>query len=148
MDIIFYLKNYDDIEDKCKDKDPADKFKISAKNKNYVQNKARYHEVKSYDFVKFMTSDNKTWSFDELNQLKINLYDLNNSSDKEYVLNNSSVEIYDEDDFSDEDEYYEYLNNLSDKDYFKYLIKLANDDKYFNENYLNKILVPSTDEED
>ena len=144
----FYLKNYDDIEDKCKDKDPADKFKISAKNKNYVQNKARYHEVKSYDFVKFMTSDNKTWSFDELNQLKINLYDLNNSSDKEYVLNNSSDEIYDEDDFSDEDEYYEYLNNLSDKDYFKYLIKLANDDKYFNENYLNKILVPSTDEED
>ena len=142
----FYLKNYDDIEDKCKDKDPADKFKISAKNKNYVQNKARYHEVKSYDFVKFMTSDNKTWSFDELNQLKINLYDLNNSSDKEYVLNNSSDEIYDEDDFSDEDEYYEYLNNLSDKDYFKYLIKLANDDKYFNENYLNKILFPSTDE--
>ena len=86
----FYLKNYDDIEDKCKDKEPAEKFKISAKNKNYVQNKARYHEVKSYDFIKFMTSDNKTWSFDELNQLKTNSYELDFSSDEDY-----------EDDFSD-----------------------------------------------
>ena len=143
----FYLKNYDDIEDKCKDKEPSEKFKISAKNKNYVQNKARYHEVKSYEFVKFMTSDNKTWSFDELNQLKINLYDLNNSSDEEYDLNNSSDEILSEDDFNDEDEYYEYLNNLDIKDYYKYITKIKDDDEYYFKNYLNKILAPSSDED-
>ena len=134
----YYIKNYDDIEDKCKDKEPADKFKISAKNKNYVQNKARYHEIKSYEFVKFMTSDQKPWSFDELNQLKINLYDLNDSSD----------EIYDEDDFSDEDEYYDYLNNLDVYDYYKYLIKSDNEEKHYYDNYLNKILGPSSDEDD
>ena len=47
----FYLKNYDDIEKTCQDMNPADKFKIAAKNKNYVQNKTRYHEIKSYEFV-------------------------------------------------------------------------------------------------
>ena len=90
----FYLKNYDDIEDKCKDMKPENKFKISAKNKNYVQNKARYTEIKSYEFVKFMTSDNKTWSFDDLCHLKNNLYEFNTS------------EIYD-------------LNNFCDKDFKK-----------------------------
>ena len=88
----FYLKNYDDIEKACSDMVPAEKFKISAKNKNYVQNKARYHEIKSYDFVKFMTSDLKTWSFDDLCHLKNNLYefntdeikDLNNFTDKDF----------------------------------------------------------------
>lgn len=122
----FYLKNYDDIEKACSDKDPADKFKISAKNKNYVQNKARYHEVKSYEFVKFMTSDQKPWSFDELNQLKIKLYDFSNSR---YDLNYLNEDDYDLNDSSDEDEFYNYLNHLSDKDYYKYLINSSNKDK-------------------
>ena len=127
----FYLKNYDDIEDKCKDMNPADKFKISAKNKNYVQNKARYHEIKSYEFVKFMTSDKKPWSFDELNQLKINLYDFNNST---YDLNYLNEDDYDLNDSSDEDEFYDYLNHLSDKDYYKYLINSSNKDN-LNDSY-------------
>ena len=121
----FYLKNYDDIEKTCQDMNPADKFKIAAKNKNYVQNKARYHEIKSYEFVKFMTSDKKPWSFDELNQLKINLYDFSNSR---YDLNYLNDDDYDLDDSSDEDEFYDYLNHLSDKDYYKYLINSSNKD--------------------
>ena len=127
----YYIKNYDDIEDKCKDKKPADKFKIARiSNGKYVQHKTKYNEIKSYEFVKFMTSDNKTWSFNELNQLKTNTYELNDLFDS-----SDSSEIYDEDDFSDEDEYYDYLNNLDVKDYYKYLIK-SND----NDNYdLNKV---------
>ena len=121
----FYLKNYDDIEKTCQDMNPADKFKIAAKNKNYVQNKARYHEIKSYEFVKFMTSDKKPWSFDELNQLKINLYDFSNSR---YDLNYLNEDDYDLNDSSDEDEFYDYLNHLSDKDYYKYLINSSNKD--------------------
>ena len=127
----FYLKNYDDIEDKCQDMNPADKFKIAAKNKNYVQNKARYHEIKSYEFVKFMTSDKKPWSFDELNQLKINLYDFSNSK---YDLNYLNEDYYDLNDSSDEDEFYDYLNHLSDKDYYKYLINSSNKDN-LNDSY-------------
>ena len=121
----FYLKNYDDIEKSCQDMNPADKFKIAAKNKNYVQNKAKYHEIKSYEFVKFMTSDKKPWSFDELNQLKINLYDFSNSR---YDLNYLNEDDYDLNDSSDEDEFYDYLNHLSDKDYYKYLINSSNKD--------------------
>ena len=124
----FYLKNYDDIEKTCQDMNPADKFKIAAKNKNYVQNKAKYHEIKSYEFVKFMTSDKKPWSFDELNQLKINLYDFSNSR---YYLNEDD---YDLSDSSDEDEFYDYLNHLSDKDYYKYLINSSNKDN-LNDSY-------------
>ena len=127
----FYLKNYDDIEKTCKDMNPADKFKIAAKNKNYVQNKARYHEIKSYEFVKFMTSDKKPWSFDELNQLKINLYDFSNSR---YDLNYLNEDDYDLNDSSDEDEFYDYLNHLSDKDYYKYLINSSNKDN-LNDSY-------------
>ena len=127
----FYLKNYDDIEKSCQDMNPADKFKIAAKNKNYVQNKARYHEIKSYEFVKFMTSDKKPWSFDELNQLKINLYDFSNSR---YDLNYLNEDDYDLDDSSDEDEFYDYLNHLSDKDYYKYLINSSNKDN-LNDSY-------------
>ena len=112
----FYLKNYDDIEDKCKDKEPADKFKITAKNKKYVQNKSKYHEVKSYEFVRFMTSDQKPWSFDEINQL-------NDLFDDEDDLKDSC-------DFSDEDDYYDYLNNLDIKDYCKYLNKKSAKDNY------------------
>lgn len=89
----FYLKNYDDIEATCQDMEPADKFKISAKNKKYVQNKTKYHEMKSYDFVKFMTSDQQTWAFDDLCHLRNNLYefnlseikDLNNFTDKDFI---------------------------------------------------------------
>lgn len=96
----FYLKNYDDIEEACKDMKPEDKFKISAKNKlrrdkvpKYVQNKTKYHEIKSYDFVKFMTSDQKPWVFDDLCHLRNNLYefntdeimDLNNFSDRDFI---------------------------------------------------------------
>ena len=121
----FYLKNYDDIEKSCQDMNPADKFKIAAKNKNYVQNKAKYHEIKSYEFVKFMTSDKKPWYFDELNQLKINLYDFSNSR---YDLNYLNEDDYDLNDSSDEDEFYDYLNHLSDKDYYKYLINSSNKD--------------------
>ena len=145
----FYLKNYDDIEDKCKDKEPADKFKISAKNKNYVQNKARYHEIKSYEFVKFMTSDQKPWPFDELSQLKTNLYELNDLFEDDF-LNNSSDEddLKDSSDFSDEDDFCDYINNLDDMDYFKYLTKSDDKDKHYYDNYLNKIFGPSSDEED
>ena len=127
----YYIKNYDDIEDKCQDMNPADKFKISAKNKNYVQNKARYHEIKSYEFVKFMTSDKKPWSFDELNQLKINLYDFSNPR---YDLNYLNEDDYDLNDSSDEDEFYDYLNHLSDKDYYKYLYKKDDEDN-LNDSY-------------
>ena len=100
----YYIKNYDDIEDKCKDMEPADKFKIARiSNGKYVHHKTKYNEIKSYDFVKFMTSDNKTWSFNELNQLKINLYDLNNSSDEDYE------EDYD---FSDEADKIKFLKKF------------------------------------
>ena len=142
----FYLKNYDDIENTCLDMKPADKFKIARKsNGKYVHHKTKYNEIKSYEFVRFMTSDQKPWSFDELNQLKINTYDLNDSSDEDF----SDIEAaYDLDDSSDEDEFYEYLNNLDDYDYFKYLsIPDKNNDNY-KENYLNKILSPSSDEDD
>ena len=127
----YYIKNYDDIEDKCQDMNPADKFKISAKNKNYIQNKAKYHEIKSYEFVRFMTSDQKPWSFDELNQLKIKLYDFSNSR---YDLNYLNEDDYDLNDSSDEDEFYDYLNHLSDKDYYKYLINSSNKDN-LNDSY-------------
>ena len=89
----FYLKNYDDIEATCQDMEAADKFKIVKKsNGKYKQDKSKYHEIKSYDFVKFMTSDNKTWSFDDLCHLRNNLYefntneinDLNNFTDKDF----------------------------------------------------------------
>ena len=89
----FYLKNYDDIENNCKDMDQDEKFKIVKKsNGKYKKDKSMYHEIKSYDFVKFMTSDNKTWSFDDLCHLRNNLYefntyeikDLNNFTDKDF----------------------------------------------------------------
>ena len=63
----FYINNYDDIENKCKDKSPIEKFKIKRKkNGMYRQDKTKYHEIKSYDLIKFMTSDHNTWSFDDL----------------------------------------------------------------------------------
>ena len=89
----FYLKNYDDIENNCKDMEQDEKFKITKKsNGKYKKDKSMYHEIKSYDFVKFMTSDNKTWSFDDLCHLRNNLYefntdeikDLNNFTDKDF----------------------------------------------------------------
>ena len=89
----YYIKNYDDIENKCKDMEPADKFKISRIcNGKYKHNNSKYSEIKSYEFVKFMTSDNKTWSFDDLCHLRNNLYefntdeikDLNNFTDKDF----------------------------------------------------------------
>ena len=107
----FYLKNYDDIEKSCSDIEPEEKFKISAtkltavKNKKYVQNKSKYHEIKSYNFVKFMTSDQQTWAFDDLCHLNNNLYefntneikDLNNFTDKDFkefeTENKKDVEI-------------------------------------------------------
>ena len=91
----FYIKNYDDIEATCQDMKPEDKFKISAKNKKYVQNKTKYHEMKSYEFVKFMTSDNKPWVFDDLCHLRNNLYEFNTSEIKD-------------------------LNNFTDKDFKKF----------------------------
>ena len=89
----FYLKNYDDIENTCLDMKPAEKFKITKiSNDKYKQDKSKYHEIKSYDFVKFMTSDNKTWAFDDLCHLRNNLYefntdeikDLNNFTDRDF----------------------------------------------------------------
>lgn len=89
----FYLKNYDDIENKCQDMKPEDKFKIvKISNGKYKQDKSKYHEMKSYEFVKFMTSDNQTWAFDDLCHLQNNLYefntneikDLNNFTDKDF----------------------------------------------------------------
>ena len=89
----FYLKNYDDIEAACQDMKPEDKFKITKiSNGKYLKDKSKYHEMKSYDFVKFMTSDHQTWAFDDLCHLKNNLYefntdeinDLNNFSDRDF----------------------------------------------------------------
>ena len=83
----YYIKNYDDIEDKCKDMKPADKFKIARiSNGKYVHHKTKYSEIKSYEFVKFMTSDNKKWVFDDLCHLRNNLYEFNTSEIKD--LNN------------------------------------------------------------
>lgn len=91
----FYLKNYDDIENNCKDMEQEEKFKIVKKsNGKYKKDKSMYHEMKSYDFVKFMTSDNKTWTFDDLCHLRNNLYefntneikDLNNFTDRDFKI--------------------------------------------------------------
>ena len=83
----FYLKNYDNIELACQDMEATNKFKITKiSNGKYKQDKSKYHEMKSYDFVKFMTSDNKTWTFDDLCHLKNNLYEFNLSEIKD--LNN------------------------------------------------------------
>lgn len=91
----FYINHYDDIENKCKDKPAIERFKISAlDNKKYKHNKTKYHEIKSYDLIQFMTSDHNTWSFDDLCHLKNNLYefntneikDLNNFCDKDFKL--------------------------------------------------------------
>lgn len=99
----FYLKNYDDIEATCQDKEPAEKFKIARiSNGKYVQNKTKYNEIKSYEFVKFMTSDNKTWSFDDLCHLKNNLYEFNTN------------EIYDLNNFCDKD--FKKIEPIKDKD--------------------------------
>ena len=97
----FYINHYDDIENKCKDKQAIERFKISAlDNKKYKHNKTKYHEIKSYDLIKFMTSDHITWSFDDLCHLKNNLYefntneikDLNNFCDKDFkVVERSEV---------------------------------------------------------
>ncbi len=90
----FYLKNYNDIEAACQNMEPADKFKIVKKsNGKYKKDKSMYHEMKSYEFVKFMTSDNKKWVFDDLCHLKNNLYefntdeinDLNNFTDRDFI---------------------------------------------------------------
>lgn len=89
----FYLKNYDVIESTCQDMEPTYKFKITKiSNGKYLKDKSKYHEMKSYDFVKFMTSDQKTWTFDDLCHLKNNLYefntdeikDLNNFTDRDF----------------------------------------------------------------
>lgn len=89
----FYLKNYDNIEKACQDMKPEEKFKITKiSNGKYLKDKSKYHEMKSYDFVKFMTSDKQTWAFDDLCHLKNNLYefntdeikDLNNFTDKDF----------------------------------------------------------------
>ena len=119
----FYLKNYDDIEDKCKDKKPADKFKIARISKGkYVQHKTKYNEIKSYEFVRFMTSDNKPWSFDDLCHLKTNLYDLsdeiydlNNFTDRDFKAFNSSNKEHEENNLNDEVD--AILNNFSDDEF-------------------------------
>ena len=119
----FYLKNYDDIEDKCKDMKPADKFKIARiSNGKYVHHKTKYNEIKSYEFVKFMTSDNKTWSFDDLCHLKTNLYDLsdeiydlNNFTDRDFKCFNSSNKEHEENNLNDELD--AILNNFSDDEF-------------------------------
>ena len=101
----FYLKNIDDIENTCLDMEPADKFKITKiSNGKYKKDKSKYHEIKSYDFVKFMTSDNKTWSFDDLCHLKNNLYEFNTSEIKD-------------------------LNNFTDKDFKKFEHQEPKEDK-------------------
>lgn len=83
----YYIKNYDNIEIACSDMKPEDKFKITKKsNGKYIKDKSMYHEIKSYDFVKFMTSDKITWAFDDLCHLKNNLYEFNTSEIKD--LNN------------------------------------------------------------
>ena len=89
----YYIKNYDAIETACQDMTQEEKFKITKKsNGKYIQDKSMYHEMKSYEFVKFMSSDNKKWTFDDLCHLRNNLYefntneikDLNNFTDKDF----------------------------------------------------------------
>ena len=119
----YYIKNYHDIEDKCKDMKPADKFKIARiSNGKYIQHKTRYSEIKSYEFVKFMTSDNKIWPFDDLCHLKTNLYDLsdeiydlNNFTDRDFKLVSSSNKEHEENNLSDEVN--AILNNFSDDEF-------------------------------
>ena len=133
----YYLKNYDDIEDKCKDMEPADKFKITKKsNGKYKQDKSKYYEIKSYEFVKFMTSDNKTWTFDDLCHLKTNLYDLSdeiydlsNFTDRDFKLFNPSIKEYEENNLSDEE------NNLSDE--VDAILNNFSDDEFDNEDEFN-----------
>ena len=88
----YYIKNYDDIENTCKGMTQEEKFKITKKsNGKYKKDKSMYHEIKSYEFVKFMSSDKK-WTFDDLCHLRNNLYefntneikDLNNFTDKDF----------------------------------------------------------------
>ena len=88
----FYIKNYDAIESACQDMEQDYKFKITKiSNGKYKQDKSKYHEIKSYEFVKFMSSDKK-WTFDDLCHLRNNLYefntneikDLNNFTDKDF----------------------------------------------------------------
>lgn len=102
----FYINNYDDIENKCKNKPSNERFKISrVKNGMYRQDKTKYHEIKSYDLIQFMTSDHNTWSFDDLCHLKNNLYefntneikDLNNFCDKDFKLVEKQVKTDKED---------------------------------------------------
>ena len=102
----FYINNYDDIEEKCKNKPSIERFKISrVKNGMYRQDKTKYHEIKSYDLIKFMTSDQQTWTFDDLCHLKNNLYefntneikDLNNFCDKDFKLVEKQVKTDKED---------------------------------------------------
>ena len=119
----YYIKNYDDIEDKCKDMKPADKFKIARiSNGKYVHHKTKYNEIKSYDFVKFMTSDNKIWPFDDLCHLKTNLYDLsneiydlNNFTDRDFKLIGSTNKEHEENNLNDEVD--SILNNFSDDEF-------------------------------
>lgn len=99
----FYLKNYDNIELACSDMKQEEKFKITKKsNGKYIKDKSMYHEIKSYDFVKFMTSDLKTWAFDDLCHLKNNLYEFNTN------------EIYDLNNFCDKD--FKEIEPTKDKD--------------------------------
>ena len=83
----YYIKNYDNIEDKCKNKPSNERFKINKIIKrSYLYDKSNYHEIKSYDLVNFMTSDHISWTFDDLCHLKSNLYEFNSTEIKD--LNN------------------------------------------------------------
>ena len=62
------------------------------KGKQVYETDNKKAHMKSYEFVRLMTSDHISWSFDELCHLKSNLYefaskdikDLNNFSDKDF----------------------------------------------------------------
>ena len=75
----YYLDNYEDINEHCKDKSDEWKMKLYRK---YKIDERRAH-MKSYEFVLKMTDDFEKWSFDELKVLPTSLYDLATSEIKD-----------------------------------------------------------------
>ena len=100
----YYLDHYDEINEACKNKSNEWKMKVytmkNRKGKQVYEINNKQAHMKSYEFVRLMTSDHVSWSFDELCHLKSNLYefaskdikDLNNFSDKDFKSFNDNTE--------------------------------------------------------
>ena len=99
----YYLDHYDEINEACKNKSNEWKMKVytikNRKGKQVYEINNKQAHMKSYEFVRLMTSDHVNWSFDELCHLKSNLYefaskdikDLNNFSDKDFKSFNDNT---------------------------------------------------------